>query len=366
MRRDVSERSRTTLMLLERYIGGTLIRASLLTLVVLLSLLVFFSFVEEMDDVGKGAYSISDALFVALLAAPRYSFEAFPIAALIGSLIGLGGLANHGELVAMRAAGFSLRRIVISVLKIGLLMMAVVVLVGEYVAPPAEQFGLRFKAVQQNQQITLKSRYGFWAKDGLAFVNIRRILPGARLEDISIFEFNEARDLKLVTYAKSAQHDGLNWVLRDIRQTSIGAERVDSRDVQQAVWDSLIDPGLLDVVVVRPTMLPLSGLHRYILFLRQNGQSASAYEVAFWTKIATPFATLVMLIIAVPFVFGNLRIVGIGQRIFAGVMLGTVFYFLSRGFSFASVVYDFTPWLAAGLPAMIFVVLGFALLRRAS
>lgn len=353
-------------MLLERYIGGTLVRATIFTLVALLSLLVVFSFVEEIEDVGKGRYLIGDALLVALLAAPRHSFEVFPVAALIGSLVGLGGLANRGELVAMRAAGFSIRKIVISVLKTGILMMAVVFAVGEFVAPPAEQFGLRFKANQQSQQITLKSRYGFWAKDGLAFVNIRRILPGARLEDISIYEFNNARDLKLVTYANFAEHDGVNWVLRDIRQSSIESERVNSRNVRQAVWNSLIDPGLLDVVVVRPTMLALSDLRRYIKFLRQNGQSATAYEVAFWTKIATPFATLVMLIIAVPFVFGSLRTVGIGQRIFAGTMLGSVFYFLSRGFSFVSVVYDFTPWLAAGLPAIMFFILGVVLLRRVS
>lgn len=353
-------------MLLERYLGGTLVRASILTLIVLLSLLVFFSFVEEMEEVGKGRYLIGDALLVALLAAPRYSFEVFPVAALIGSLVGLGGLANRGELVAMRAAGFSIRKIVIAVLKTGLLMMAVVFLVGEFVAPAAEQFGLRYKANQLSQQITLKSRYGFWAKDGLAFVNIQRILPGARLEEISIYEFNEARDMKLVTHAKFAEHDGANWVLRDIRQSSIDPERIKGRNVQQAIWNSLIDPGLLDVIVVRPTLLPLSGLRRYILFMRQNGQSATAYEVAFWTKIATPFATLVMLIIAVPFVFGSLRTVGIGQRIFAGAMLGSVFYFLSRGFSFVSVVYDFTPWLAAGLPALVFLVLAVVLLRRVS
>ena len=88
--------------------------------------------------------------------------------------------------------------------------------------------------------------------------------------------------------------------------------------------------------------------------------------MAFWTKVATPFATLVMLIIAVPFVFGSLRTVGIGQRIFAGALLGSVFYFLSRGFSFVSVVYDFTPWLAAALPAAVFLVLGAVLLRRVS
>jgi lipopolysaccharide export system permease protein len=349
---------------LERYIGVSVLKATVMILLVLLSLLVFFGSIEELEDVGQGEYGTWDALFVGLLSAPRYAFEAFPVAALLGSLLGLGGLASHGELVAMRAAGMSLRQIVLAVLKAGLAMMLAVFAIGELVAPATEQFGQQYKAERQQQQVSLRSRYGFWARDGEAFINIRRILPGARLEDIYIYEFSPSRELTLSTHAEFAEHDGANWVLHRIRQSSISEDRVVSREVERATWSSLIDPGLLRLVVVQPNMLPLWGLYQYIGFLHANGLSAIGYEVAFWSKIATPVATLVMLIIAVPFVLGSLRSVGIGQRIFVGGMLGSLFYLLNRGLSYTAVVYDVSPWLAASLPAAAFLALGIYLLRR--
>ena len=117
--------------LLERYIGASVLKATLLALVVLLSLLVFLGVVDELDEVGRGDYRTWDALLVAFLSTPRYAFEVFPVAALLGSLLGLGALANQGELVAMRAAGMSLRQIVAAVLKAGLAMMLVVFVIGE-------------------------------------------------------------------------------------------------------------------------------------------------------------------------------------------------------------------------------------------
>lgn len=95
--------------LIERYIAGAMLKATGMTLLVLVILLVFFGLVEEMDDVGRGTYRVSDAFLVAVLASPRFVFEAFPVAALIGSLIGLGAMGAHGELIAMRSAGFALR-----------------------------------------------------------------------------------------------------------------------------------------------------------------------------------------------------------------------------------------------------------------
>lgn len=350
--------------LLERYIGAGVIKATAMTLIVLLSLLVFLGSVDELEEVGVGDYGTLDALLVAMLSVPRFTFEVFPVAALLGSLLALGSLANHGELIAMRAAGLSLRQIVLAVLKAGLAMMLVAFVVGELLAPAAEQFGQQYKAERQKQQVTLRTRHGFWARDGQAFVNIRQILPGARLEDIYIYEFGPDRQLTLTTHAEYAEHDGENWVLQRIRQSRIGADGVESRNVGRATWSSLIDPGLLRIIVVNPAMLPLWSLQQYISYMHQNGQSAIGYEVAFWGKIATPLATLVMVVIALPFVLGSLRSVGIGHRIFLGAILGSVFYLLTRGFSYVAVVYDVSPWLASLLPPLVFLVVAVVLLRR--
>ena len=152
--------------------------------------------------------------------------------------------------------------------------------------------------------------------------------------------------------------------MRDIRQSRISEEGITQRRLEQARWDSLLDPGLLSAVVIEPTMLPVTELYRYIDVMRESGQSATDYEVAFWVKLATPLATLVMLFISVPFVLAHQRSVGIGQRVFLGVMLGMAFYLLSRGMSYVAVVYELSPALSALLPAVAFLGIGLYMMTR--
>lgn len=350
--------------LLERHIAVAALRATAFTLLVLVALLVFFGLIEELDEVGRADYHLLDAFLVTLLSAPRYVFEAFPVAALLGSLIGLGAMGAHGELVAMRVAGFSLRQIIGAVLKVGLAMSLVVFAFGELVAPPAEQWAGQLRTEKLQGTVTLKSRYGFWARDGRAFVNIRTILPGGRLEDIYIYEFDDARALRLATHAARAEHRGDHWQMFDIRQSLVAQEGIEKRELDQARWDSLLDPALLNAIVLPPTMLPITELYRYIAVMRENQQTAIDYEVAFWVKVATPLATLVMLFIAVPFVLGSQRFAGLGQRVFLGTILGMTFFTLSRGMSYAAVVYGLSPLLSALLPAVAFLAIGVYLMRR--
>ncbi len=349
---------------LDRYIGKTVIASILIVLLLLLILVAFGNLMEELGDVGEGDYTTIDAFLYVLLIIPRRTYEIFPVAVLLGSMVGLGGLASHSELIAMRAAGVSLGRIVLSALKAGVVMMVVVIVVGELIAPNTEQYAETMRASKISEQITLQTEYGFWARDGDSFVNIRQILPGARLKDIYIYEFSEEGKLRLATHAGFAQYRDDRWLLSDIRQSEFSDEGVVSRHLENASWDSMLNPSLLNVVVVRPTMLPAWGLYRYIRFMHENGQSAIPFEVAFWSKIIMPVVTLVMVFLSVPFVFGVLRTVGIGPRIFAGTVIGTGFFLLNKVFSHMAVVYELNPLFSASFPAFAMLALGFWVLRR--
>ncbi|MES9977889.1 MAG: LptF/LptG family permease, partial [Candidatus Thiodiazotropha sp. 6PLUC5] len=164
--------------ILDRYIGRAVLTGILAVLLLLLVLIGFFEVVAELEDVEHG-YTTGMAYTYVFLGLPRYSYELFPVATLLGSLIGLGILANNSELMAMRAAGVSIPRIVLSVLKAGLLVLCAVVWLGEYLAPQAEQQAQRMKMEALSDQISLKTRYGFWSRDGNTYINIRQVLPDA-------------------------------------------------------------------------------------------------------------------------------------------------------------------------------------------
>ena len=244
-------------VILNRYLGSTMIKARLMTLLVLTVLTFVLAFIEEMDDIGRGEYRLLDAFVVALSTTPMFIYEAFPVSALIGSLLGLGALANQGELVAIRAAGVSLRQVVFSVVNAGFILMLLVVIVGDLVAPITEQYGQRLRLEKQNKQVTFRSRHGFWAKDGNAVLNIKQVRAGGELRNLTVYEFDDQNELRLVTLANEAKYVDPHWQVKFVRQSSISEEEVVTRRLKQANFESLVDPAMLSIAVVKPFMLPV-------------------------------------------------------------------------------------------------------------
>ncbi len=224
--------------ILDRYIRRAVLMGTSVAIFVLLPLVGFLLLADELDNVGTGHYTLRDAFAFIALSLPRYAYQIFPIAVLIGGLLGLGSLAAHSELTAMRAAGISLARIVGAVLKAGGVAALTAVLLGDVVAPYAEEKGNQLRAEAMSEQIALKSRYGFWTRDGNAFINIRQVLPGGRLQDVYIYEFDEARRLQLSSHAAAAEYEGSQWRLTDIKQSAITEEGVTARTLEQATWSS--------------------------------------------------------------------------------------------------------------------------------
>ena len=97
--------------ILDRHIGFHVVRDSLLALFTLLAVFSLVEFLDDLSNVGKGSYTVVAAIEYMLLTTPNRIFILFPIAGVIGTLIGLGSLAAHRELVVIRAAGVSSLRI---------------------------------------------------------------------------------------------------------------------------------------------------------------------------------------------------------------------------------------------------------------
>ena len=319
---------------MDRYIAVTVIKATLMTLLALTVLAFVLTLVDEIEDVGKGDYSSWHALVVAACSTPRFVYESFPVAALIGALLGLGGMAASGELIAMRTAGMSSRQILFAVIKGGVLLMLLVVAVGDGIGPVTEQYGNQLKLEKQKKQITFSSRNGFWAKDGNTIVNIRQVSVAGELRDVTIYEFSTDQQLRAITRAATGQYDFGRWVLGEVRQSNLDDMQIHTRQLQWLAWDSLVNPSVLSGALINPLMLPAWDLWEQIQNLKSRGQNATTYEVTFWGKIAVPLTMIAMLILAVPMVMSGSRTTTAGQRVFTGAILGTLLYLFSRGFSF--------------------------------
>ena len=134
----------------------------------------FRIFIGELNDVGRGQYTLTKAVTYVLLTVPRRCYEMFSYSALIGGLLGLGGLAGSGELTALRAAGLSKFRICASVVFALTTLTAVVTLVGETIGPYGEQKAQALQLAAKSKDVALAKGGSLWARDGDTVINARR------------------------------------------------------------------------------------------------------------------------------------------------------------------------------------------------
>ncbi len=350
--------------ILDRYIGRTVSFGILLVMLILLALYAFVTLVGEMERVGTGRYGVMQAVAFVLYILPERVYELFPLAALIGTLVGLGSLATGSELTAIRAAGISSARIGLSVMRVGLLLMGAVVIVGEFIAPNLEQYANRERALALGQQVAMQGRSGFWARDGNNFINIRHIYPEGQLADLTIYQLDAAHHLQLQTEAASAIYQDGSWQLTKVVRHHILPDGVTTEHIPTAMWQSLLSPKLLAVVMVRPDALSVVGLYRYVRYLHDNHLDASRYAQSLWIKLVNPFTTGVMVLLAIPFILGPLRSVSLNQRLVVGALVGISFHIINRAFHYIGQIYSLHPTIGALLPTLLFLGISLVWLRR--
>jgi lipopolysaccharide export system permease protein len=135
-------------------------------------------------------------------------------------------------------------------------------------------------------------------------------------------------------------------------------------EVNAAYWSTTVNPEILKLFSVEPDQLSVWQLTRYIEHLKNNKQETGKYELAFWSKIVTPFATAVMLILAVPFVFKDARSGGMGRSMFSGIMIGLGFFIFNEAISYFVPIFEIPPLIGAAFPTAMVCVLSVYLIRR--
>jgi len=349
---------------LDRHIGRTILVSTGLVFSVLMALFMFMTFIDVVRDIGKEGFGVAEALRYLALSLPKDAYDLFPMAALLGTTLGLASLAADSELVVMRAAGVSLLRIVGSVMKIGLLFMIVAVVLGEVVAPVTEDLAERGRAAALKKSVPQQRAQGLWLRDGPNYMHVGEVLPDLSLLRVNVYRLGADERLAAHTYAGRARYEEKHWRIEDVRRTSFAGERVRGERLASDQLESSLKPDMLAVFAVKPEGLSVLHLYRYIRHLEDNRQDTGRYRLAFWHKVMLPLSTGVMVVLAVPFVFGRVRSGGVGARLFTGIVLGLAFYVASRGFGYLGLLYGLPPALGAALPSVLFLALALYLLRR--
>ena len=354
-------------MILDRYIARAIVGGTLMSLFVFGALFAFISFVSELQHVGMNNYGSLQAFLYVMLNLPQLLYQVFPSAMLLGGLLSLGALASTSELVVMRAAGISISRITVAVLKAGFVLIVIVVLLGEFVAPMTISTAKTMRAQALEGRVLTGDRRGLWSKYDDNFVYIGTVLPDVQLRDVVIYQLDENHKLKKTTHAGQAHYDKQNelWHLQDVTSSDISRERVVSTHNATEIWPAIVSTDLFNVLNLEPEEMSATELWQYSLYLDENELESDAFWLAFWVKVFTPLTSVGMLMIAVPLVLtSHSRSGGAGRRILIGVMIGEAFYVLNRVINQMGIIYGVTPVLSAGLPSLLVIAATVVLIRR--
>lgn len=351
---------------LSRYVSMSVLSSMLLILFLLVGLDVVFNFIGELQGL-KGNYRAPQALWYTIMNEPGNVYTLLPIAALVGGIVGLGNLATHSELTVMRAAGVSIRRIVWWVIRPALVLVVLGVVLGQFVVPGSVQSAELFKALAVGRAAP-NQVWGFWHREGDEFIQIDLVRPDGILMGVHQYGFSSGPDRHLIqtNYADKASYQaGGTWQLESVHDTVIAPDGgAQSGGAEHRAWTNTLTPDFLQLATVDPEFLSLTSLYSFAHHLSVQGLDAGQYFLEFWKKVFAPLATISMVLIACSFIFGPLRSVTMGLRIVTGVMAGLLFRYGQDFFGYASLVYHFSPVVAAGLPIAFCLIIGTVAIAR--
>ncbi len=350
---------------LDRYIGSSFLRSFGLIICILLVLFSFFELLTQLDDIGKGSYQVSDVIIFIGLTLPRRMLDLMPVSTLLGAIIALGLLADHRELLAMQAGGVSARRICLSALATGSILMLITLLLAELVVPPMDELARTRRALALSDTGVTVTKQGFWARRGDSYIHVGKTLYGGAATDVDIYETDAQGRLAKFTHAQEAKIlDNHQWLLRGITLKTFSDRGIATRQMASLSLDSFLSSDQVDILELPASSLSASDLYRYIRAMQESGQNADRYALALWRKVSLPLTTGAMILLALPFIFGSSRRVTAGKRIVLGSFVGIALYFADQLAVHLGLLLSLQPVITAMAPVLLISGIAMWQLRR--
>ncbi len=351
--------------ILARYILRTVFAYTALVLAVLLVLGGLFIFISEQNAIGTGNYTATQAMTYASMNLPTLACQLLPVAALIGTLLGLGNLARDSELVVMRASGITTVRFCTWLAVAGLILGVLMAGVGEFVAPPLQRYARQVKVFAKYSEFSFAGSRGAWVRDGDMIISVEQQTARSRFGGVQIFRFGAGRVLLGAGRADAAVvEEGNAWRLENYAETRFTDEGTEVRKAAAENFNSTLSPDFLGLAVVDPEAMGLRDLEAYVQHLRRNDLDSSRFEVALWSRTARFAALMLVLMLALPFSLGPMRSTGQGARTVVGILIGAAFVLMSQTLENSGQILGLSPLVTGWLPTALLGAVTLTMLVR--
>ena len=362
--------------ILDEYVVLEFLKTFFLVLAAFVVLMLVFTFFDLVGDILRNHIPLATVGNYLINLTPSMLYQIAPLAVLIAVLVTFGVLNRNSELVAMKATGISIYRLVVPIVSIAAILSVALFLFDEYYLPQANlrQEALRNIIKGRPAQTVLHPEqkwifgephpgeparifyYQFFDPDRNEFANL------------SVFEFDPStfalyrRIVAARVYWDSTNH---SWRFQNGWKRDMEAGAVtEYREFKQTSFSEIHeDPGYFTKKEEQAQEMNFGELQRYIGDLRQSGFDTMRLRVALWHKLAWPLVAVVMAILAVPFALSMGRrgsLTGIAVAIFVALT-----YFVVDGtFSAMGNVNYLPAAIAAWSPDFLFGITGGYLLLK--
>jgi lipopolysaccharide export system permease protein len=345
---------------LRNYIVVSVLRGTALVAGALVAVASVIEFIAQLDDVGTASYGFAQALAYVSLRMPQKLFDVLPAAALIGSLLGLGNLAVHRELVVMRTSGVSQYGLLAAVGVAGLILLVAMALLGESLAPRLFSYALAARAEAMLEDVDAGSSGSTWFIEGEDYiVYLNQASTGEDLgQKLKVFELDGATGLRRIVEGELISiEEPAVWNLLDLAETRFTAEGTQTRRAREAAENFGFGSELLEFAEEREDGLELAVLGERIRRFQARGLDASRLLAAYWGRIASSVSVVLMTMLALPFVLGSLRSAGAGARMVIGLVIGLGYYVLGELSANTGQVFALDPVVAAWAPSSVLLII---------
>jgi lipopolysaccharide export system permease protein len=322
----------TTMKLLSRHIFGEFIRIFFAVVIGILIVYLCIDFLQKADDFIKYRATISQVVSYLLYSLPAMASFSLPIAALIATLLSLGNLSRHNEIIAMRASGVSLAMLLAPVCAGGILISGFAFINNEFIMPvySARANFIRNVEMEKKQQRAVFQQRKLWLRGpDNSIVNIDLVSPD-RNELLGVTIFRMAPDFSVrerIMAGSLAWEDGA-WRLKNSRKYAVSDRGVQVQSADGEVFNIVDSPGDLGMIAKTAQEMNYGELWDYVKRLKMSGYKTARYEVDLHSKISFPLSSLLMVLIAAPLSIQKVRSGGFGKGIAFAVLIAFFYWAL--------------------------------------
>lgn len=283
---------------LARYLRRRVATQVLALVLVLTALMQLLELLDVTTDVLDRNLGMPGLLRYALLRTPSEVVVALPLAVLLGSMSAFYAMARNHEIVAMRCAGMSLKRLVLLLLPVPLALAAAQFVLSDRLVPRAEE---ALKAWWDQTAPLEEAPEPRWVQTRDGPASFERASPdGRKLTGLRIYERGADRLFAARITAGQADWDGRGWQLSNVEELAVGESKMRRQQDAQRRWDVNLRPDDVMRLDLMQPHLSSSMLSGVLSGERVGAQPIGFYQTMFYRTFTTPLTAFIMLLLAVP------------------------------------------------------------------